>query len=65
MHNSDHDRSTSVFSCCQTTLNGSFTRHIGSLHEVTTALERERLGEGDKAHLCRAVVGLTEVTYGG
>jgi hypothetical protein len=35
------------------------------LDVILGTLERERLGEADKAHLCRAIVGLTEVTYGG
>jgi hypothetical protein len=35
------------------------------LNIIPGALERERLGEADKAHLCRAIVGLTEVTYEG
>jgi hypothetical protein len=35
------------------------------LNIILGALERERLGEADKAHLCRAIVCLTEVTYEG
>ena len=35
------------------------------LNIILGALERKRLGEADKAHLCRAIVGLTKVAYGG
>ena len=35
-----------------------------SLNIILGALERKRLGKADKAHLCRAIVDLTKVTYG-
>ena len=35
------------------------------LNIILGALERKCLGEADKAHLCRTIVGLAEVTYGG
>ena len=40
-------------------------RDSASLNIILGALERERLGEAHKAHLRRAIVGLTEITYGG
>lgn len=35
------------------------------LDVILGALERKCLGEGDETHLCRAVVGLSKITYAG